>query len=165
MALMERSTHQPTKLLASCLLAIVALSGCKSSSPKSAGGRSYNWAKLDAQLPSGSTATPSHRLPRHEYPFDSRGNYISSWAAEGERRRGVSAYASASSKPSSKPTSTYSKPKPKPKPKPSYRYHTVAAGDTLYGLSRRYGTTVSRLKSINGLSSDLIVNGRKLKIP
>ena len=170
MVVMERRTNPAPTLLAGCLIAAFAISGCKSTGSKSASGRTYNWAKLDAELPSGSTATPSHRLPRHEYPFDSRGNYVSSWAAEGERRRGVSAYASASSKPAStysKPASTYSKPKPKPKPtpKPSYRYHTVAAGDTLYSLSRRYGTSVSRIKSLNGLSSDLIINGRELKIP
>lgn len=43
--------------------------------------------------------------------------------------------------------------------------HTVARGDTLYGLARKYGTTVSKIKSANGLSGDLIRQGQKLKIP
>lgn len=158
---MERVVTNP--LLAVSLAFAMLAVGCKSSGTTARNVRQYDWAALDARLPSGATSTPSHRLPRYEYPFDARGNYISSWAAEGERRRGASAYASASSTPSySRPSSTS---KPKPKPQPSYRYHTVVAGDTLYSLSRRYGTTVSRIKSVNGLSSDLIVNGRRLRIP
>lgn len=43
--------------------------------------------------------------------------------------------------------------------------HTVGKGDTLYGLSRRYGTSVNSIKSANGLSSDLIRLGQKLRIP
>ena len=156
-------------LIGASVLATIAATGCKSTDSNTGSMRSYNWKELDAELPSGSTSTPSHRLPRYEYPFDSHGHYISSWAAEGERRNGRGAYAStrSSRRSSSSAAPSYSKPtpKPKPKPKPSYRYHTVAAGDTLYSLSRRYGTSVSRLKSINGLSSDLIVNGRKLKVP
>jgi len=41
----------------------------------------------------------------------------------------------------------------------------VAKGDTLYGLARKYGTTVTKIKSANGLSGDLIRTGQKLKIP
>ena len=47
----------------------------------------------------------------------------------------------------------------------SSRTHTVVKGETLYGLSRKYGTTVAKIKSANGLSSDLIRIGQKLKIP
>lgn len=47
----------------------------------------------------------------------------------------------------------------------SSRSHTVAKGDTLYGLARKYGTTVTKIKSANGLSGDLIRTGQKLKIP
>ena len=58
-----------------------------------------------------------------------------------------------------------------PVPPPSFNAggsgstHTVAPGDTLYGLSRRYGSSVSALKSANGLSSDTIVIGQQLRIP
>lgn len=43
--------------------------------------------------------------------------------------------------------------------------HTVVSGDTLFSLARRYNTTVSAIKSANGLSSDLIRVGQTLTIP
>jgi LysM repeat protein len=41
----------------------------------------------------------------------------------------------------------------------------VKGGDTLWGLSKKYGTSVTKIKKANGLSSDTIVNGKTLKIP
>ncbi len=148
-----------------CLAAAVWTISCKSS-PKASNIRHYDWAKLDAELPSGSTATPPHQLSRFEYPFDASGNYISSWAARGDSSGARGTYAASNPTPRpSRPTPSAPRPKPAPQPAPSARYHTVAAGDTLYSLSRRYGTSVTAIKSANGLSSDLIVNGRRLKIP
>ena len=43
--------------------------------------------------------------------------------------------------------------------------HTVKAGETLYSISKRYGTTVDKIKKANGLSSDVVRSGQKLKIP
>jgi LysM repeat protein len=43
--------------------------------------------------------------------------------------------------------------------------HTVAKGDTLTSLAKKYGTTVESLKSANGLRSDTISLGQALKIP
>lgn len=43
--------------------------------------------------------------------------------------------------------------------------YTVQSGDTLWQLSRRYGTTVDAIKQLNGLTSDLILVGQVLKIP
>lgn len=43
--------------------------------------------------------------------------------------------------------------------------YTVQSGDTLWQLSRRYGTTVDAIKQLNGLTSDLILIGQVLKIP
>ncbi|NNE94099.1 MAG: LysM peptidoglycan-binding domain-containing protein [Verrucomicrobiales bacterium] len=43
--------------------------------------------------------------------------------------------------------------------------HTVVQGDTLFSLSRRYGTSVAAIQSANGLSSDLIRTGQTLQIP
>lgn len=43
--------------------------------------------------------------------------------------------------------------------------YTVKPGDSLWLISRRYGTTVEALKRLNGLTSDLLNIGQVLKIP
>ena len=44
-------------------------------------------------------------------------------------------------------------------------YHTIASGDTLGALARRYGTTVSKLCSLNGIKPTTILRlGRKLRV-
>jgi LysM repeat protein len=43
--------------------------------------------------------------------------------------------------------------------------HTVRRGDSLSSLSQRYGVSVLELKKANRLSSDRIIDGRKLVIP
>jgi LysM repeat protein len=50
-------------------------------------------------------------------------------------------------------------------PSASPKFHTVAKGDTLYNLSKRYDTTVPALKSANGLSSTTLSLGQTLTIP
>lgn len=43
--------------------------------------------------------------------------------------------------------------------------HVVSKGDTLYSLSRRYGTSVASIQSANGLNNSTIVLGTSLNIP
>ncbi|WP_022798882.1 C40 family peptidase [Thermus islandicus] len=43
--------------------------------------------------------------------------------------------------------------------------HTVAPGDTLFSLARRYGTTVEELMRLNGLASFLLQPGQVLRLP
>jgi LysM repeat protein len=45
------------------------------------------------------------------------------------------------------------------------RVYTVAAGDTLGGIARKFGVTVQMLKDANGLTSDFLRIGQQLKIP
>lgn len=42
--------------------------------------------------------------------------------------------------------------------------HTVVRGDTLYGIALKNKTTVAKIKSLNGLKSDLIRPGQRLKV-
>ena len=43
--------------------------------------------------------------------------------------------------------------------------YTVQPGDTLWLLSRRFGTTVDAIKALNNLTSDMLYIGQKLLIP
>jgi len=57
-----------------------------------------------------------------------------------------------------------SNPKPAPKQNNSDSTYTVVYGDTLWGISQKYGMTVEELKKLNGLKSDLIHPGQVLKV-
>ncbi len=143
------------------------LNAC-SSSPKIKG--------VPGNLPSininGSANTPSHNMARADYPFDSNGNYVTAWAAEGSTSAGPSDYRSStprrsSSSSSRNPTSstkktTASKSKSSGS---SSRRHTVKSGDSLWSIARKYGSSVAKIKSANGLKSDTIRDGRSLVIP
>ncbi|UNK72106.1 LysM peptidoglycan-binding domain-containing protein [Microbacterium sp. H1-D42] len=64
-----------------------------------------------------------------------------------------------SAAPASKPSTAPAAPAAKPKT------HKVAAGDTLFGIATKYGTTVSVLLSANGLSSgSIIYPGQTLRL-
>lgn len=144
---------------------------------------------VPANLPSvaihGSSATPPHNMSHDEYPFDANGNYMTNWVADAERRAGRGAAmdydswrsshggASSSSRTRSssssgtrKTTSNSSSRSPSSKSKSSSgtRY-TIKKGDTLSGIARKYGTTVSKIKAANGMKSDFIREGRTLTIP
>ena len=43
--------------------------------------------------------------------------------------------------------------------------YTVKGGDTLTRIAKRFGTTAKALRSLNGLQSDVIKVGQKLKVP
>jgi peptidoglycan DL-endopeptidase LytE len=51
-----------------------------------------------------------------------------------------------------------------PQPAPTTGTYTVQSGDTLSHIAVKYDTTVSRIKSWNGLTSDTIYVGQKLKV-
>ncbi len=124
-------------------------------------------------------------------PFDKRGNYIEDWADSPEKWYRPSAPSKKEKKPKTavakkeptpaveprttprpSPVAETPKPKPKPvvvkpkpKPKPVVVRHTVRKGDTLSGLSRKYGTSIAKIKSANNISGTIIRLGQTLKIP
>jgi len=84
----------------------------------------------------------------------------------------VSKTVASTSKPSaSKPkTSSSSSVASKPKPKPTSKKsgggtHVVVSGDSLWAIARKNDTTVAKLKAANGLTSDKLKLGLKLKLP
>jgi hypothetical protein len=44
------------------------------------------------------------------------------------------------------------------------QYHTVVAGDTLWSISQKYETSVTALKTLNGLTSDVLSIGQRLRV-
>jgi LysM repeat protein len=68
-----------------------------------------------------------------------------------------------------KQPSVESKPKPSVPSKPAVstekRYHTVKKGETLYGISRKYGISEEDLRKLNNLSADQSIRiGQKLLV-
>lgn len=48
--------------------------------------------------------------------------------------------------------------------KDSNKYHVVSRGESLYSIAKKYNTTITRLKSLNKLSTSKIQAGQKLRI-
>lgn len=59
------------------------------------------------------------------------------------------------------PAPTYPTTAPQPGSGP---YHLVVKGDTLYSISRKYGTSVARIKELNNLPNDTIKIGQTLRV-
>lgn len=116
----------------------------------------------------GSPDTPAHSMAHKDYPFADNGDYKSDWAAEGGQGAGMdysswrSSHGGSSSRSSSKKKSSSKSGGKSSRKGGSY---TIKKGDNLGSIARRHGTTVSKLKAANGLSSDLIRAGKTLKIP
>lgn len=43
--------------------------------------------------------------------------------------------------------------------------HTVVKGDTLGGIAKKYKVSIASIKAANGMTTDVVVLGKKLKIP
>ena len=76
-----------------------------------------------------------------------------------------SSSASSSSSSSSRTTTTKSTASKSTAKKSSGSSYKVVRGDTLYGIARKRGSSVAKIKAANGLKSDLIRPGQVLRIP
>ena len=54
---------------------------------------------------------------------------------------------------------------PTPEPETGYVNYTVLAGDSLWLIAQRYGTTVDAIKQANGLTSNVLQIGQILRVP
>lgn len=45
-----------------------------------------------------------------------------------------------------------------------FTHHVVKSGDSLYKIAKKYKTTISKIKALNGLKSDIIRPGQKLRL-
>lgn len=72
---------------------------------------------------------------------------------------------SSSSTPKKSTASSKPKSSSKSPAKKSGGSYQVTKGDTLYGIARKRGTTVAKIKAANKLSSDTIRPGQSLRIP
>lgn len=141
------------------------LASCGTSTPK---GLPRNLPVINLR---GTPETPAHSMARKDYPFDSGGNYVTAWAAEGESAASASDVArwqashggSVSRKQPSRVTKVTSKKKTSSSGRSSS--YTIKSGDTLGAIARKNGTTVAKIKAANGLKSDMIRAGKTLKIP
>ena len=109
--------------------------------------------KLGSLTPTGiqdSLATPPHNFSREDYPFDASGNYREDWVRAGSPSR-----------PSKKENSRLSS----SSAASGRRYHVVKSGETMFSLSRQYGTTLHALRKENNMSTYSIRSGQVLKIP
>jgi cell envelope opacity-associated protein A len=129
----------------------------------------------------GSAQTPAHSMEKKSYPFNADGDYMTAWASNGSAsehdndswssshdgsvsKRNPSPVRKVSSSPSKKKTVTSSKSK-SGSSKGASRSYVIKRGDTLGAIAQRNGTTVSKIKAANGMSSDKIREGKSLKIP
>lgn len=129
----------------------------------------------------GSAQTPAHSMEKKSYPFNADGDYMTAWASNGSAsehdndswssshdgsvsKRNPSPVRKVSSSPSKKKTVTSSKSK-SGNSKGASRSYVIKRGDTLGAIAQRNGTTVSKIKAANGMSSDKIREGKSLKIP
>jgi len=65
--------------------------------------------------------------------------------------------------PTTRPTETETQPST-PTPSPTAKIHIVKSSDTLYNIARKYNITVETLKQLNGLTSNIIKIGQRLKV-
>lgn len=154
---MNASILFPSSLRLFCLLSLAAvsagLSSCKSTQNSNQGGAYASYpadGRYNPYPTSSSGATHGYQEYTEAPPPPPTKSYSTSSTTKSKKKKsGTASTASSGTAKSSASGTTY----------------IVKPKDSLYSIARKYHTTVSKLKSRNGLSSDLIRDGQKLKIP
>lgn len=145
------------RLLSLVLIAVLAAgtSSCNLFKPKTPEASSYDPYGQQSNPYGQPAATPYGQAPANPY---------------GQPPAAANPYGQA---PASNPYGSYEPAQTTPAPAPGYpaatgggdRTVTVQSGDTLTSIAKRHGTSVSALRSANGLTGDLIKIGQKLNLP
>jgi len=120
----------------------------------------------------GSSTTPAHGMERKDYPFAPNGDYMITWAAEGEKAATSAdidswsrSHGGSVSRRNPSPVRKVSSSKKKTSSSNRGGAYTIKKGDTLGAIARKHGTTVAKIKAANGMKSDFIREGKTLRIP
>ncbi len=156
------TAHRLLALSAACL----ALASCEnmknsgSSDPYASNyGNDGHYNPYPGQTGYASPSTPTYQKPpAPEPPPDP-------YAFSTPKTTPTTSSSSSTPKKTSSSSSSTSKKSTAAKKSSSGSRYTIVKGDTLYGIARKKSTTVAKLKSANGLKSDLIRPGQVLKIP
>lgn len=125
------------------------------------GTSSYEGSSYNVVTESVSAAPASQYPMAKTYPL---GTDFSAPEFQADFGNTATTYASTPTVTYQAPTTHYSAPTPTYS-SPSSTSHYVVKGDTLYNIAKRTGSSVTAIKSANGLSSNVISLGQSLVIP
>jgi LysM repeat protein len=145
--------------------------------PNGGGGFTASNSLLSSGTPKYAEAPPpppsGYTMPEEDKPVSKPKPKTTTTSSKPSAPKPVASTSSVKTKPKPAASSTSTAGASKPKPKTtttkssgsSGGSHTVVQGDTLWAIARKNNTTVAKLKAANGLSSDNLKLGQKLKLP
>lgn len=151
-------------------IAALGLASCQSSKTNAdpyasnAAGGGYNpYPDSTGGYASNSASAPTYQSPPASASTSAPAPHYDPYAYTAPKT--TPSHSSSAPKSTAKKKTTASTSTKKKSSSSSSKRHTVKQGETLYGIARSNHTTVAKLKSTNGISSDIIRPGQTLKIP
>jgi len=87
------------------------------------------------------------------------------YAAYVERKTGGTPELASKAAPPTSPPPAPPKAPSFSRPAPDYSTYTVSGGDSLWGIARKFGTSIDRIQKLNGIETARIQVGQKLLVP